>query len=335
MDEHEQIFWKISSVKVAELDLPQGRLGQKKKVPKEAQEQEELFNMSRSFNSFKRSPALICSVSAFVIVYVVYGLLLVPNNYSSLGVRNRSSIASPPTNNVAAVATLSVRYTQEELERVMTSQEARRAVEPKDLINRLREIGLEVMEKDDSVVVDGGKQDSHEDLAKSSSSGLSSSQGTSDQEDGNETTAEEINRKIELDGGKMVLKGPEIEDGIIPGRPLPPECHAEPHTDYDGAAVRWGLTNPQESAADCCLACLDQARHAREGELRCNVWVYCPAEEGCFSPDIYEHKQFECWLKQSEKPRINFKGRYPPAYRESHPTCTEVVAWASGVISLA
>jgi hypothetical protein len=28
------------------------------------------------------------------------------------------------------------------------------------------------------------------------------------------------------------------------------------------------------------------------------VWVYCPSEDGCYSPDIYEHKHQECWLKQ-------------------------------------
>lgn len=88
------------------------------------------------------------------------------------------------------------------------------------------------------------------------------------------------------------------EDGIIPGRAVPPVCNAEPHTDYDGIAVRWGLTHHTESAADCCQACLDQAKAAKDGEMKCNVWVYCPSEEGCFSPDIYEHKQFECWLKQ-------------------------------------
>ncbi|URE39772.1 Sec23/Sec24 beta-sandwich domain [Musa troglodytarum] len=85
---------------------------------------------------------------------------------------------------------------------------------------------------------------------------------------------------------------------IIPGRPLPPECHAEAQTDYDGAAVRWGLTHHQESAADCCQACLDQAKHAKPGERKCNIWVYCPSEFGCYSPDIYKHKHQECWLKQ-------------------------------------
>ena len=87
------------------------------------------------------------------------------------------------------------------------------------------------------------------------------------------------------------------EEEILPGRPLPPECHAELHTDYDGAAVRWGLTHHKESAADCCQACLDQAKHAKPGEKRCNLWVYCPSETGCYSPDIYQHKNQECWLK--------------------------------------
>lgn len=100
--------------------------------------------------------------------------------------------------------------------------------------------------------------------------------------------------------GKMLEDGPEIEDGIIPGRPLPSECHAEPHTDYDGAAVKWGLMHHKESAADCCQACLDQAKNAKEGEKKCNIWVYCPFEPGCYSPDIYQHKHQECWLKQVE-----------------------------------
>ena len=87
------------------------------------------------------------------------------------------------------------------------------------------------------------------------------------------------------------------EDEILPGRPVSPECHAELHTDYDGAAVRWGLTFHKDSAADCCQACLDHAKHAKEGEKKCNIWVYCPSEFGCHSPDIYQHKHQECWLK--------------------------------------
>ncbi|XP_022773994.1 uncharacterized protein LOC111316143 isoform X2 [Durio zibethinus] len=122
------------------------------------------------------------------------------------------------------------------------------------------------------------------------------------------------------------------EDQILAGRRLPPECHAELHTDYGGAAVRWGLTHHKESAADCCQACLDHAKVAKPGEKKCNIWVYCPSETGCYSPDKYEHKHMECWLKSSEKPRLNFKDRYSEAYRNSHPTAPVIVPWVSGVV---
>ncbi|PRQ23178.1 hypothetical protein RchiOBHm_Chr6g0258511 [Rosa chinensis] len=93
----------------------------------------------------------------------------------------------------------------------------------------------------------------------------------------------------------------EQRDEVLPGRPLPPEWHAELHTDYDGAAVRWGLNHHKESAADCCQACLVQAKRAKPNEKKCNVWVYCPAEDGCHSPDIYEHRLGKCWLKTELK----------------------------------
>ncbi|MBA0838501.1 hypothetical protein Goarm_004312 [Gossypium armourianum] len=125
----------------------------------------------------------------------------------------------------------------------------------------------------------------------------------------------------------------EEEDQILAGRPLPPQCHAELHTDYDGAAVRWGLTHHKESAADCCQACLDQAKNAKPGEKKCNIWVYCPSENGCYSPDIYQHKHMECWLKFSEKPRLNFKNRYSEQYRDRHPKAPVMVPWVSGIIS--
>jgi hypothetical protein len=57
------------------------------------------------------------------------------------------------------------------------------------------------------------------------------------------------------------------------------------------------LQHHKDSAADCCQDCLDHARHAKEGEKKCNIWVYCPSEFGCHSPDIYQHKHKECWLK--------------------------------------
>ncbi|XP_021820248.1 uncharacterized protein LOC110761969 [Prunus avium] len=121
-------------------------------------------------------------------------------------------------------------------------------------------------------------------------------------------------------------------DQILPGRPLPPECHAEVHTDYDGAAVRWGLNHHKDSAADCCQACLDQAKRAKPNEKKCNIWVYCPSESGCHSPDIYEHKLGECWLKYAETPKLNFKDKYPESYRNNHPSAPLVVPWASGIV---
>ncbi|XP_057424230.1 uncharacterized protein LOC130717866 isoform X2 [Lotus japonicus] len=124
----------------------------------------------------------------------------------------------------------------------------------------------------------------------------------------------------------------ELEEEVLPGRPLPPECKTELHTDYGGTAVRWGLTHHKDSAADCCQACLDHAKRAKEGDKKCNIWVYCPSEFGCHSPDIYQHKHQECWLKYDEKPKLNFKDRYPEWYRNSHPSAPVIVPWAAGVV---
>ncbi|THG13068.1 hypothetical protein TEA_026467 [Camellia sinensis var. sinensis] len=125
----------------------------------------------------------------------------------------------------------------------------------------------------------------------------------------------------------------DFNDEILAGRQLPPECHPELHTDYDGAAVRWGLTHHKESAYDCCQACLDHSKRARPGEKKCNIWVYCPSETGCYSPDVYEHKHMECWLKYAEKPRVNFKDKYSESYRNSHPNVPVIVPWVSGTMA--
>ncbi|KAF5942786.1 hypothetical protein HYC85_020428 [Camellia sinensis] len=125
----------------------------------------------------------------------------------------------------------------------------------------------------------------------------------------------------------------DFDDEILAGRQLPPECHPELHTDYDGAAVRWGLTHHKESAYDCCQACLDHSKRARPGEKKCNIWVYCPSETGCYSPDVYEHKHMKCWLKYAEKPRVNFKDKYSESYRNSHPNVPVIVPWVSGVVT--
>ncbi|PHU18864.1 hypothetical protein BC332_10015 [Capsicum chinense] len=126
----------------------------------------------------------------------------------------------------------------------------------------------------------------------------------------------------------------ELDYEIVAGKQLPIECHAEAHTDYGGDAVRWGLTHHRETAYDCCMACLNQAKHAGPNEKKCNIWVYCPSETGCHSPDIYQHKHQECWLKYAENPKLNFKDRYPESYRNAHPNAPVIVPWMSGVVSV-
>ncbi|OIT04134.1 PREDICTED: uncharacterized protein LOC109224954 [Nicotiana attenuata] len=126
----------------------------------------------------------------------------------------------------------------------------------------------------------------------------------------------------------------ELDDEVIAGKQLPPECHAEIHTDYGGAAVRWGLTHHKKSAYECCMACLNQAKHAKPNQKKCNIWVYCPSETGCHSPDIYQHKHQECWLKYAETPTLNFKDRYPESYRNAHPNAPVIVPWMSGVVGV-
>lgn len=125
----------------------------------------------------------------------------------------------------------------------------------------------------------------------------------------------------------------DFDDTILAGRRLPPECNTELHTDYGGHAVKWGLTHQKESAYECCQACLNQAKNAKEGEMKCNIWVYCPAENGCHSPDIYQHKLEECWLKYAETPKVSFKDKYSENYRRNHPNAPLVVPWVSGVIT--
>ncbi|KAJ0247335.1 Uncharacterized protein HA466_0167620 [Hirschfeldia incana] len=139
----------------------------------------------------------------------------------------------------------------------------------------------------------------------------------------------EVNNEVRDDKPE----GEEEPEEILAGRPVPAVCNAELHTDYGGAPVRWGLTHHKESAADCCQACLDQAKRAKPGEMRCNIWVYCPSEFGCYSPDIYHHKHQECWLKYAEQPKENFKDRYSESYRNNHPKAPTIVPWVSGVIT--
>lgn len=126
---------------------------------------------------------------------------------------------------------------------------------------------------------------------------------------------------------------PAIEDdelGVIE-RAIPPEkCYPEPNTDFGGVAVRWGLSYHVSSAAECCTACSRHAVFAKAGQRRCNVWVFCPESKGCPSPDGYEHKFGECWLKQADQPRA-FVNDYSLLMRDKSVKPIPVL-WISGVI---
>ena len=105
-------------------------------------------------------------------------------------------------------------------------------------------------------------------------------------------------------------------------------CHAQAHTDYDGPSLTWGLDYKLPTAQACCNAC--KQRRA-EG---CNSWIWCP-EPLCWSPDVWNHTQFECWLKVQKNPlspAVNFRGSYPREFRREHKTAPEKVQWMAGVL---
>jgi len=253
--------------------------------------------------------------------------------------------------------------TKKELERRVESNRQRRALLPLQLIQRVKEIEAETeMEIDNSRKSNQARQKVADELAKrlreiKRSHSQSNQQGleawrkkrlqgvitkqvkqieeTKPSEEESTTLDPALQLQVDeiaSDDG-ISMEQLDMEHEVIPGRQLPPECHAEAHTEYSGLAVRWGLTFHVASAADCCQACLDQAKNSLANEKKCNVWVYCPEAGGCFSPDKYKHREQECWLKQADDPEINYKGHYDEEFRQQFPTAPVIVSWVSGVIS--
>lgn len=146
------------------------------------------------------------------------------------------------------------------------------------------------------------------------------------------TEEEEVQEMKQLETGQQ--GGPAVVDdaiGAMQRHLLPPEkCQPEPYTDFGGTAVRWGLTHHVSNVAECCKACSRQASYARGGQPKCNVWVFCPRKSGCLSPDGYEHKFGECWLKQADKPRAVVND-YSSIMRDKSGPMIPVL-WISGVI---
>ena len=117
-------------------------------------------------------------------------------------------------------------------------------------------------------------------------------------------------------------------------------CHGRDNYDISGdAAYVWGLNFHTTTASQCCEACAahnancglenrdpkrtfwdDGGRALRCGRARgqCNAWVFCAANEQCFSYDIHKHKRGECWLKH--EPNVTAPiaaGPLPLAFREA------------------
>lgn len=265
--------------------------------------------------SYKNATLFLCAGNVLIALYMLRAALAPACLDSS----------SAPTVSRVIIDGLEDAPSKEELERIEDSNRLRRELLPSTLIERIDEI----------------RQETQEEINKTEALNLEKIKSASELTEKllelhkNDDELVPSNLIVSDDGLYLSVNELEIdsEDDTIPGRPLPPECHAEAHTDYRGAAVRWGLTHHVDSAADCCQACLDQARNATADQKKCNIWVYCPRKGGCYSPDKYTHENHECWLKQADEPMLNFKGRYGEEYRRQHPTAPVVVPWASGVVS--
>ena len=111
-------------------------------------------------------------------------------------------------------------------------------------------------------------------------------------------------------------------------------CFTSEHTDCDGYANVWGNQNKQPDAGACCQSCKEYVPKA-PNHYPCNVWVYCPKEEGCFAPAAGTFEYQDCWLKYQHDPihvHVNMKGEYSAEYRATHPTAGESVDWTAGVV---
>lgn len=159
-------------------------------------------------------------------------------------------------------------------------------------------------------------------------------QGKAAENSNDKTEEEEMQELTKVETSQQGV--PAVTDnaiGAIQRHLLPPEkCQAEPNTDFSGTLIRWGLTYHVSNAAECCKACSKQASYARGKQPKCNVWVFCPRKSGCPSPDGYEHKFGECWLKQADKPHP-IADNYPSVMLDKSVPPISVL-WISGVVQV-
>ncbi|KAL7127454.1 hypothetical protein ABFS83_14G254300 [Erythranthe nasuta] len=309
--------------------------------------------------SYKRTTLIVCSVNIIVALYVLRSLCTslyiysgdyrtvkyTPNQIRKMEEANQIRKASEPTELVKLVTRLKRNFVNEE--RVVELPQHLRQKLVHEILDRLRSLDSAANATEQREAVESWREEKIKEVqelnrgeylnstflpeeARAVARALSSDWSDFSEEIGLWLPLQIINKEYD----DKPEGEDEFEEEILPGTKLPPECHGELHTDYDGAAVRWGLTHHKESAYDCCMSCLDHAKRAKPGENKCNIWVYCPSETGCYSPDIYEHKNQECWLKYAETPKLNFKDTYPESYRDSHPNAPVIVPWVSGVMSV-
>ncbi|KAA8537734.1 hypothetical protein F0562_027276 [Nyssa sinensis] len=286
------------------------------------------YNGRGKWCSYKRTTLILCTINIGVALYVLHSL------YTSLYIY--------PYND----SQTAIRYTPDQIRKMEESIRIRKASEPIELVKLVKEIKKELLseERQREAVESWRKEKLKANrlaLGKTLNSSILHKEAvmlTRALDSNWAKLSEEIGLWIPLEiinqeHDDKPEGATEFEEEILPGRQLPTECHTELHADYDGAAVKWGLTHHKESAYECCKACFDHAERAKPGEKKCNIWVYCPSETGCYSPDKYEHKLGECWLKYAEKPRLNFKDKYSESYRNSHPNAPLIVPWVSGVVT--
>eukprot|EP00271_Cylindrocystis_brebissonii_P006014 TRINITY_DN1852_c0_g2_i2.p1 TRINITY_DN1852_c0_g2~~TRINITY_DN1852_c0_g2_i2.p1 ORF type:complete len:282 (+),score=45.86 TRINITY_DN1852_c0_g2_i2:219-1064(+) len=255
----------------------------------------------------KRVTMVLCSLNVIVALYLV-SMLLTPATYAPAGDTHQNDDAGKAKGRVVRLPSSSLHGRRAGEERTTLEEEA--AIT--DNSNAEEAKGTEAVseEKTDAFEELKGLEDPTKDVTKEGEAAEAST------EDLMRSVQEATEAKADTSGDLLL--------GI------PSECHADAHMDYDGDAVVWGLTHLKDTAADCCAACQKQAADEPETHRKCNTWVYCPEPDGCFSPDIYDHKHRECWLKYSVVPKVNFQGRYSAVFRGIHPTSPEFVQWMAG-----
>ncbi|KAJ0776596.1 hypothetical protein HanLR1_Chr02g0047441 [Helianthus annuus] len=228
--------------------------------------------------SYKRTTVIICSINIVVALYVFQNLYTSLYSYSYQHSRT------------------AVTYTPDQIKKMEESMRIRKQSEPRKLIEIVKNIKQKLDRREDMVELPQPLKQKLSNEIIELLRGLNSGANTTLQH-GMLAKALEFNwAELSNDIGLWIPvnvinnvhddkpEGEDDFDDILAGRRLPPECNVELHTDYGGHAVKWGLTHHKESAYECCQACLNQAKNARPDEMKCNIWVYCPAEEGCHSP---------------------------------------------------